>query len=144
MWYLHLSTYALGVTVACAARKTRVAWSLVYPLLLLCISVVAWARSCTDPGKYAVLVLKCAVLALAWARCGAPRTGVAWALPALGVVALYVAAADVRALYGCAPTPAQYAGTAATALALDAVLRVGLRTRSAWRLGGPAAPARAG
>lgn len=140
MWYRHLSTYALALTIACAVRKNRVTWSLVYPLLLLCISVVVWAQSCTDPGKYAVLALKCAALALAWARCGAPRTGVAWALPALGVAALYVAVNDVRALYGCAPTPAQYAGTVALALALY----VGARTRSARPLAAPAAPAGAG
>jgi hypothetical protein len=118
MWYLHLSTYVLVATCACAACRASVAWSLVFPLHLLCTSVVLWSHGCTDPSKYAVMLVKVALLCLAWARCGTPRTGVAWVLPALGVAGLYVALGDVQTLYGCVPAPYEYAATVLTAAAV--------------------------
>lgn len=115
MWN-HISTYVMLGSVLCALGRLATAWSMLLPLHLLCTAVVFCSHGCTDPNKYAVAAVKMALLLWAttstW-RC--LRVGPAWTAPAVAVAAAYVTLGDIRAIYGCEPSCAEYAGTVALA-----------------------------
>ena len=118
---LHLSTWAVLLSVACGAARARRAWAHVALLHVLCMTVVVFsAPPCGDATKWAWLVAKALVFAWARARC-APVRASWWHAPLpLAAAALYVSCADVPALYGCAPPWWTYAGALLGALVVHA------------------------
>jgi len=132
-----LSTYvmiAAALTVALdlvSHQAAATTWSFILLLYLVCMTVVPFSMECSDAVKYAYLALKITLFVLVcrvhWKR---TRTGVPQAAVSLLIAVLYAVGVDVKAVYGCAPSTAEYVAAVASALCLYACCGLLLQRRT--------------